>query len=223
MKDQAINKLISIQENIKNLNTQNDIPAQIVCVSKTFPLSKLLPLVNFGHYHFGENKVQEAEEKWSELKKSNENLKLHMVGRLQTNKVKKAVQIFDFIHSVDSQKLADNLKKREEEINRKLSYFIQINLGNESQKGGVKREEAESFVIYCKNELKINVIGLMAIPPYNEKPEKYFSEISVLNSSLNLEHLSLGMSNDYNLAIKYKSTFVRIGSAILGERKSINY
>ena len=223
MKDQAINKLISIQENIKNLNTQNDIPAQIVCVSKTFPLSKLLPLVNFGHYHFGENKVQEAEEKWSELKKSNENLKLHMVGRLQTNKVKKAVQIFDFIHSVDSQKLADNLKKREEEINRKLSYFIQINLGNESQKGGVKREEAESFVIYCKNELKINVIGLMAIPPYNEKPEKYFSEISVLNSSLNLEHLSLGMSNDYNLAIKYKSTFVRIGSAILGERNSINY
>ena len=223
MKDQAINKLISIQENIKNLNTQNDIPAQIVCVSKTFPLSKLLPLVNFGHYHFGENKVQEAEEKWSELKKSNKNLKLHMVGRLQTNKVKKAVQIFDFIHSVDSQKLADNLKKREEEINRKLSYFIQINLGNESQKGGVKREEAESFVIYCKNELKINVIGLMAIPPYNEKPEKYFSEISVLNSSLNLEHLSLGMSNDYNLAIKYKSTFVRIGSAILGERKSINY
>ena len=223
MKDQAINKLISIQENIKNLNTRNDIPAQIVCVSKTFPLSKLLPLVNFGHYHFGENKVQEAEEKWSELKKSNENLKLHMVGRLQTNKVKKAVQIFDFIHSVDSQKLADNLKKREEEINRKLSYFIQINLGNESQKGGVKREEAESFVIYCKNELKINVIGLMAIPPYNEKPEKYFSEISVLNSSLNLEHLSLGMSNDYNLAIKYKSTFVRIGSAILGERKSINY
>ncbi len=223
MKDQAINKLISIQENIKNLNIQNDIPAQIVCVSKTFPLSKLLPLVNFGHYHFGENKVQEAEEKWSELKKSNKNLKLHMVGRLQTNKVKKAVQIFDFIHSVDSQKLADNLKKREEEINRKLSYFIQINLGNESQKGGVKREEAESFVIYCKNELKINVIGLMAIPPYDEKPEKYFSEISVLNSSLNLEHLSLGMSNDYNLAIKYKSTFVRIGSAILGERKSINY
>ena len=223
MKDQAINKLISIQENIKNLNIQNDIPAQIVCVSKTFPLSKLLPLVNFGHHHFGENKVQEAEEKWSELKKSNENLKLHMVGRLQTNKVKKAVQIFDFIHSVDSQKLADNLKKREEEINRKLSYFIQINLGNESQKGGVKREEAESFVIYCKNELKINVIGLMAIPPYDEKPEKYFSEISVLNSSLNLEHLSLGMSNDYNLAIKYKSTFVRIGSAILGERKSINY
>ena len=219
MRDQAINKLISIQENIKNLNIKNDIPAQIICVSKTFPLSKLLPLVNFGHSHFGENKVQEAEEKWSELKKTNKNLKLHMVGRLQTNKVKKAVQIFDFIHSVDSKKLGDNLKKREEEINRKLSYFIQINLGNESQKGGVNREEAESFIIYCKNELKINVIGLMAIPPYDEKPEKYFSEISVLNSSFNLKHLSLGMSNDYGLAIKYKSTFVRIGSAILGERK----
>ena len=204
------------------MNIQNDIPAQIICVSKTFPLSKLLPLVNFGHHHFGENKVQEAEDKWSELKKSNKNIKLHMVGRLQTNKVKKAVQIFDFIHSVDSKKLADNLKKREEEINRKLSYFIQINLGNESQKGGVNREEAESFVTYCKNELKINVIGLMAIPPYDEKPEKYFSEISVLNSSFNLKHLSLGMSNDYSLAIKYKSTFVRIGSAILGQRKSIN-
>ena len=223
MRDQAINKLISIQENIKNLNIKNDIPAQIICVSKTFPLSKLLPLVNFGHFHFGENKVKEAEEKWSDLKKRNKNLKLHMVGRLQTNKVKKAVQIFDFIHSVDSKKLADNLKKREEEINRKLSYFIQINLGNENQKGGVNREEAESLIIYCKNELKINVIGLMAIPPYDQKPEKYFSEISVLNSSFNLKHLSLGMSNDYSLAIKYKSTFVRIGSAILGQRKSINY
>ena len=218
MHDQAINKLISIQENIKNLNTQNDIPAQIVCVSKTFPLSKLLPLVNFGHYHFGENKVQEAEEKWSELKKSNENLKLHMVGRLQTNKVKKAVQIFDFIHSVDSQKLADNLKKREEEINRKLSYFIQINLGNESQKGGVKREEAESFVIYCKNELKINVIGLMAIPPNDGNEEKYFKSLYELNNSLGLKELSMGMSSDYLKALKFNSTFLRIGSAIFGAR-----
>ena len=219
MHDQAINKLISIQENIKNLNTQNEITAQIICVSKTFPLPKLLPLVNFGQYHFGENKVQEANEKWSELKLTNKNIRLHMVGRLQTNKVKKAVQIFDFIHSVDSKKLADTLKKREDEINRKLSYFIQINLGNESQKGGIEKKDAESFVNYCKNELKINVIGLMAIPPFNEKPDKYFSEISVLNSNLNLKHLSLGMSNDYDLAIKYKATFVRIGSAILGERK----
>ena len=219
MHDQAINKLISIQENIKKLNTPNEITAQIICVSKTFPLPKLLPLVNFGQYHFGENKVQEANEKWSELKLTNKNIRLHMVGRLQTNKVKKAVQIFDFIHSVDSKKLADTLKKREDEINRKLSYFIQINLGNESQKGGIEKKDAGSFVNYCKNELKINVIGLMAIPPFNEKPDKYFSEISVLNSNLNLKHLSLGMSNDYNLAIKYKATFVRIGSAILGERK----
>ena len=178
-----------------------------------------MPLINFGQCHFGENKVQEANEKWSELKLTNKNIRLHMVGRLQTNKVKKAVQIFDFIHSVDSKKLADTLKKREDEINRKLSYFIQINLGNESQKGGIEKKDAESFVNYCKNELKINVIGLMAIPPFNEKPDKYFSEISVLNSNLNLKHLSLGMSNDYDLAIKYKATFVRIGSAILGERK----
>ena len=143
MHDQAINKLISIQENIKKLNTPNEITAQIICVSKTFPLPKLLPLVNFGQYHFGENKVQEANEKWSELKLTNKNIRLHMVGRLQTNKVKKAVQIFDFIHSVDSKKLADTLKKREDEINRKLSYFIQINLGNESQKGGIEKKMQE--------------------------------------------------------------------------------
>ena len=220
MKDETINKLISIQENIKNSNIENRTPPQIICVSKTFALSKLLPLIDFGQTHFGENKVQEAEQKWSDLKKNNKNIKLHMVGRLQTNKAKKAVQIFDFIHSVDSQKLADTLKKREEEINRRLSYFIQINLGNEEQKGGVQKNDTESFFVYCKNELKINIIGLMAIPPYNQSPEKYFNEISTLNSNLGLKHLSLGMSNDYTLAIKYKSTFVRIGSAILGQRNS---
>ena len=139
-----------------------------------------------------------------------------MIGTLQTNKVKKAVKIFDFIHSVDSKNLADSLKKRETEINRKLSYFIQINLGNEVQKGGININEAKSFLDYCIDKLGINIIGLMAIPPFDENPEKYFDDISSLNSKLGLKHLSLGMSNDYNLAIKYGSTFVRIGSAILG-------
>ena len=220
MRNETINKLISIQENIKNSNFKNVNPAQVICVSKTFALSKLLPLIDYGHRHFGENKVQEAEVKWSEIKKNKKDIKLHMVGRLQTNKVKKAVKIFDFIHSVDSEKLADSLKKREIEINKKLSYFIQINLGNEVQKGGININEAKSFLDYCSDKLGINVIGLMAIPPFDENPEKYFNDISSLNSKLGLKHLSLGMSNDYGLAIKYGSTFVRIGSAILGERKS---
>ena len=220
MSDKTTNKLISIQQNIKKLNVKKVNPAQIICVSKTFALSKLLPLIDNGHRHFGENKVQETELKWSEIKKNKKDIKLHMVGRLQTNKVKKAVKIFDFIHSVDSKKLADSLKKRETEINRKLSYFIQINLGNEVQKGGINKNEAKSFLDYCSGKLGINVIGLMAIPPFDENPEKYFNDISSLNSKLGLKHLSLGMSNDYSLAIKYGSTFVRIGSALLGERKS---
>ena len=220
MSNETINKLISIQENIKNSNVKNVNPAQVICVSKTFALSKLLPLIDYGHRHFGENKVQEAEAKWSEIKKNKKDIKLHMVGRLQTNKVKKAVKIFDFIHSVDSEKLADSLKKREIEINKKLSYFIQINLGNEVQKGGINKNEAKSFLDYCNGKLDMNVIGLMAIPPFDENPEKYFNDISSLNSKLGLKNLSLGMSNDYNLASKYGSTFIRIGSAILGERKS---
>ena len=220
MSNETINKLISIQENIKNSNVKNVNPAQVICVSKTFALSKLLPLIDYGHRHFGENKVQEAEVKWSEIKKNKKDIKLHMVGRLQTNKVKKAVKIFDFIHSVDSKKLADSLKKREIEINKKLSYFIQINLGNEVQKGGINKNEAKSFLDYCNGKLDMNVIGLMAIPPFDENPEKYFNDISSLNSKLGLKNLSLGMSNDYNLASKYGSTFIRIGSAILGERKS---
>ena len=220
MNNESINKLILIQENIKKLNIKNDNSTQVICVSKTFPLSKISPLINYGHHHFGENKVQEAVLKWSEIKENKKNIKLHMLGRLQTNKVKKAVQIFDFIHSVDSKKLADSLKKRETEINKKLSYFIQINLGNEYQKGGISKNEAKTFLAYCRDDLKINVIGLMAIPPNDKNPTNYFNDISNLNSNLGLKHLSLGMSNDYKLAVQYKSTYVRIGSAILGERKN---
>ncbi len=207
-----------IQENIKKLNPNNSKLPKIICVSKTFTINKLEPLIKYGHNHFGENKVQEANAKWSELKKTNTNLKLHMVGRLQTNKAKKAVSLFDFIHSLDSQNLADKLKKSEEELNKKLQYFVQVNIGDEKQKSGILLKETKSFTQYCMNEAKLNVIGLMVIPPDNENTSKYFQEISSLNSNLRFKELSMGMSKDYLEAIKFNSTFIRIGTAILGER-----
>ena len=176
------------------------------------------PLIDFGHYHFGENKVQEAEEKWTEIKKNNKDLKIHMVGKLQTNKVKKAVNLFDFIHSLDSIKLADVLKKTEEEFNKKISYFIQVNIGNEIQKSGISTKDIKDFFKYCSEEKKLNIIGLMVIPPNDEHVDKYFEKVSNLNSELGLKDLSMGMSSDYEKAIKFKSTFLRIGSAILGPR-----
>jgi len=220
MTDESINKLTLIQDNIKKLRTNNLNKPEIICVSKTFSIDRLKPLINHGHFHFGENKVQEAEEKWSKIKKENLNLKLHMVGRLQSNKAKKAVQLFDFIHSLDNTKLADTLSKRELELNKKLSYFIQINIGNESQKSGISSESAKDFLKYCTKEINLNVIGLMAIPPNDNNPSKYFEKISKLNSNLGLEHLSMGMSSDYEAAVKFNSTFLRIGSGILGERNT---
>ena len=220
MTDESINKLTLIQDNIKKLRTNNLNKPEIICVSKTFSIDRLKPLINHGHFHFGENKVQEAEEKWSKIKKENLNLKLHMVGRLQSNKAKKAVHLFDFIHSLDNTKLADTLSKRELELNKKLSYFIQINIGNESQKSGISSESAKDFLKYCTKEINLNVIGLMAIPPNDNNPSKYFEKISKLNSNLGLEHLSMGMSSDYEAAVKFNSTFLRIGSGILGERNT---
>ena len=217
MHDEAINKLKVIQDNIKNLN-QNSIKPNIICVSKTFPISKLKPLIDFGHLHFGENKVQEAEEKWTEIKRTRKDLKIHMVGKLQTNKVKKAVNLFDFVHSLDSPKLADVLKKTETEFNKKISYFIQINIGNETQKSGIPTKDAKDFLKYCLEEKQMNILGLMVIPPNDEHTDKYFEEVSNLNSELGLKDLSMGMSSDYQKAIKFKSTFLRIGSGILGPR-----
>ena len=217
MHDEAINKLKVIQDNIKNLN-HNSIKPNIICVSKTFPISKLKPLIDFGHLHFGENKVQEAEEKWTEIKRTRKDLKIHMVGKLQTNKAKKAVRLFDFIHSLDSIKLADALKKSESEFNKKISYFIQINIGNETQKSGIYAKDAKDFLNYCIKEAKLNIIGLMVIPPNDENTAKYFQDTSNLNSELGLKDLSMGMSSDYELAIKFKATFLRIGSGILGPR-----
>ena len=218
MTDKTINKLISIQENIKKLKTDNSSKTEIICVSKTFSIDHLKPLIDHGHIHFGENKVQEAEEKWNEIKKEKSNLKIHMVGKLQSNKAKKAVQLFDFIHSLDNIKLADALRKREVEFNKKLSYFIQINIGDESQKSGISPDNAQDFLKYCTKEINLNVIGLMVIPPNDNNPNKYFEKISKLNSNFGLKHLSMGMSSDYEAAVKFNSTFLRIGSAILGER-----
>ena len=218
MTQESINKLKVIQENIKNLSFDNSIIPEVICISKTFGMDKILPLINSGHRHFGENKVQETEKKWNEIRYKNDSIKLHLVGKLQSNKAKKAVELFDFIHSLDSTKLADNLQKRENEIKKKLSYFIQVNIGNEPQKGGVQLHEVESFLKYCKTNTKLNIIGLMVIPPFDTDVEKYFSEISLLNTKLGFKHLSMGMSEDYKLSIKFKSTFLRIGSAIFGPR-----
>ncbi len=217
MNNEAINKLKVIQDNIKNLNHNLKKP-NIICVSKTFAISKLKPLIDFGHIHFGENKVQEAVEKWTKIKSINKDLKIHMIGKLQTNKVKKAVNLFDFIHSLDSSKLADVLKKAETEFNKKISYFIQINIGNEKQKSGISTKNAKDFLKYCIEEKQLNIIGLMVIPPNDENTDKYFDEVSNLNSELGLQDLSMGMSSDYQKAVKFKSTFLRIGSGILGPR-----
>ena len=211
-----INSFEKIKQEIKANKSSNE--PVIIAVSKTFPIEHILPLVNHGHRNFGENKVQEAEKKWQELKNTTKDLKLHMIGNLQSNKAKKAVKLFDFIHSLDNEKLANELSKRQQEIGRNLSYFIQINLGSEEQKGGVEIIDLKSFYEYCSKKLNLNIIGLMAIPPNDKNPEKHFQKISELNKQYNLNQLSIGMSGDYLKAIKYGATHVRIGSAIFGSR-----
>ena len=193
-------------------------PVNIIAVSKTFPLSHVQPLINYGHIHFGENKVQEAVSKWIEIKKTNQKLKLHMIGKLQTNKVKNAFEIFDYIHSLDNQKLADVLEKNETNFDKKLKYFIQVNIGNEFQKSGIPANDLDSFYNYCTIEKNLDIIGLMVIPPNDENTKKYFKALNDLNNSLALKELSMGMSADYLDAIINNATFVRIGSLIFGSR-----
>ena len=205
-----------IKQEIKNNLHQRDI--KVIAVSKTFSLEHIMPLVEYGHKDFGENKVQEAEKKWTVLKNTMNNLSLHMIGRLQSNKAKKAVEIFDFIHSLDNEKLAKELSKRQKEKKKSLGYFIQVNLGSEEQKGGLEINDLKNFNDYCSKELSLSVLGLMAIPPNDKNPEKHFKKISELNKQFNFEHLSIGMSNDYLQAIKYGASHVRIGSAIFGSR-----
>ncbi len=215
----TVKNLLDIEDNIKNylnkLNINNN--PKIVAVSKTFKIDKILPLIEHGHVNFGENKVQEAVEKWSEIKKINSNIKLHMIGKLQTNKVKFAVKIFDYIHSVDSIKLAKKIADEQNKIGKKIKIFVQVNIGNENQKTGISKNEVNQVVSYCK-EIGLDLIGLMCIPPLNIDPERYFEEMRELNKSLNFAELSMGMSSDFLIAVKYLSTYVRIGSSIFGER-----
>ena len=197
-----VERFNKIKSNINKVESSNLI--NIVAVSKTFTLNHILPLIEHGHLHFGENKVQEAANKWLEIKKDKTSIKLHMIGKLQSNKAKKAVEIFDYIHSVDSQKLADVLSKSQESLKKSINYFIQVNIGNEQQKSGIPYNEVDQFYNYCTKEKKMNILGLMAIPPNDKNTEKYFNSILELNASLGLKELSLGMSSDYMLAIKYK-------------------
>ncbi len=205
-----------IKSNIICLKPKKSI--NIVAVSKTFSINHIMPLFNHGHRHFGENKVQEALSKWSDVKEKNKDLKLHMIGKLQSNKAKDAVKLFEYIHSLDNQKLADKLSKYQSDINRQLKYFIQVNIGNEIQKSGIPIPELDDFYNYCIKEAQLKVVGLMIIPPIGDNSEKYFKSINELNRSLTLNELSMGMSEDYLDAIKHGATFVRIGSSIFGER-----
>ena len=216
----TIKNLLKIKENI-NTNLQNvkktNVSPKIIAVSKTFKIDHIMPLIDHGHLDYGENKVQEAIEKWTNIKNKNKNIKLHLIGGLQTNKVKFAVRIFDYIHSLDSKKLADKISYQLKEQNMETKIFIQVNLGKEKQKSGILEEELFDFYKYCK-DLNLNIIGLMCIPPFNQDSTKYFLRMQELNKKIGLKELSMGMSADYISAIKYDSTFVRIGSEIFGQR-----
>ena len=214
--DTIVYRFEKIKSKITSLTT--DKPVNIIAVSKTFSLDHIKPLIEHGHTHFGENKVQEAVAKWSDQKKVNANLRLHMIGKLQSNKAKDAVKLFDYIHSLDNQKLADALAKHQTNLNKNLNYFIQVNIASEIQKSGIPVAELDAFYNYCVNEINLKIIGLMVIPPINQKVEKYFKSLNELNKSLALENLSMGMSADYIDAVKLGSTFVRIGSSIFGPR-----
>ena len=202
-----------VKEEISNFKNTN-----IVAVSKTFPISHILPLINHGHQHFGENKVQEAQEKWTSLKIDFPNLKLHLIGKLQTNKVKFALPLFDYIHSLDSIKLAEKISLEQEKKKFKPKIFIQINLGKENQKSGIDEEGLESFYQKCVTKYNLNIIGIMCLPPFDEDPTPFFKKMQNLSESIKLKEISMGMSNDYMDALRFKATYIRVGSKIFGNR-----
>ena len=213
----SINNLALINDQIKskfglvkNLN--------IIAVSKTFPMSEINPLIENGQIHFGENKVQEAIDKWSDIKKLNKNLKLHMIGKLQTNKVKYVVPLFDYIHSLDNIKLAEKIASEQIKKNRNLKIFIQVNIGNEPQKAGLNISDLKNFYEKCTQELNLNIIGLMCLPPKYGLAKNYFNEMVELKKTINVEDLSMGMSEDYLEAVACGTTYIRIGSKIFGDR-----
>ena len=216
----TVQNLINIQNLIKSKLSDLKIidrTPKIIAVSKTFKLEHINPLIEYGHIDFGENKVQEAIEKWNDIKKVKSNLKIHLLGRLQTNKVKHAIKLFDFIHSLDSKKLAIKISEEQKKQNVKPKIFIQINIGDEFQKGGIKINELNEFYKYCI-EINLDIIGTMCLPPINDEPEKYFLKMNTLNDELGFKESSMGMSSDYLEAIKYNATYLRIGTSIFGER-----
>jgi pyridoxal phosphate enzyme (YggS family) len=206
----------SIKSNQEKTNNKNNI--KIIAVSKTFEISHINPLIDYGHTDFGENKVQEAIEKWTDIKNKNNKILLHLVGKLQSNKTKSALKIFDYIHSLDSEKLANKISEEQKKIEKKPKLFIQVNIGNEDQKSGIDPNELNSFYKYCIDR-DLDIIGTMCLPPISEDPEKYFMRMNYLNKNLGLKELSMGMSADFISAIENNATFIRIGSKIFGERK----
>ena len=211
-----ITNLNSIKEELKTKIEDYD-KLNIIAVSKTFSLNQIQPLIDHGHLHYGENKVQEAQEKWSEIKKIKNDIKLHMIGKLQSNKVKFAVKLFDYIHSVDSEKLANKIASEEIKVGRKLKIFVQVNIGDEQQKSGINKNEIKDLILFCK-DIKLDLIGLMCIPPDNRDPTSYFKEMSEINRSFGFSDLSMGMSSDYLNAAGNSATYLRIGSSIFGPR-----
>jgi len=202
----------------KKIEEQNIFTSpKVIAVSKTFGLEKIFPLIEYGHLDYGENKVQEAVQKWSDIKLKKPNIKLHLIGKLQSNKVKDAVKIFDYIHSLDSTKLAKKISDEQYKQNKIIKLFIQVNIGNEEQKSGVKVNQIDDLIMFSK-QLNLSVVGLMCIPPANKEPDKYFKEINLLNKKFNLQEISMGMSSDYLKAVENSSTYLRIGSSIFGQR-----
>jgi len=213
----SINNLIAIENTLK-LNNVDVNNLKIIAVSKTFPIGEILPLINDGHIHFGENKVQESVEKWSDIKKDFKHIQLHMIGKLQTNKVKFVIPLFDYIHSLDNLKLAEKISIEQNKFKKKLKIFIQINIGSEEQKSGINENDLETFYKKCVNELKLDIVGLMCLPPQNENADNYFQKMKNLAQKIKVKELSMGMSNDYLHASESGATFLRIGSKIFGER-----
>jgi len=212
----TVKNLIYIEDLIKSKANLNKLP-KIIAVTKTFPIENILPLIEHGHLHYGENKVQEGVDKWSDIKNRNDNIKLHFIGRLQTNKVKFALKLFDYIHSLDSIKLANKIAEEQEKQEKKPKIFIQVNIGDEDQKSGINKEKLSDFYNFCKN-LNLDIIGTMCIPPNDNNTEKYFSEMNDINKELNFNELSMGMSGDYLEATRFNATYVRVGSKIFGSR-----
>jgi len=216
----SFEKLTLLKNKIKEIVDEKQLKnnPKIIVVTKTFSLNKITSLLNSGHLHFGENKIQETESKWLETKKRYTNLQLHMIGKLQTNKAKKAIKLFDYIHSLDNKKLALKLYQHEKELNKKCKFFIQVNLAKEDQKSGIMLNSLSDFYKYCTSELSLNIIGLMCLPPANSKSDKFFKLLKKIAEQLNLKDLSMGMSSDYEQAILNGSTYLRLGTIILGQR-----